>query len=181
MNTPKLSSAGRRHALMVTRARRLARPRIAPKAVASISCLVCEAVGELFALPLVRTAHVAPFIRVAAVPTTNPALIGVASRAGAFYHVYDLTRLMGAGEGQGGRLVMLRGSPAIALRVDEAIRVTDLVQLSDAGAVQIQAKHPAISGFARALQDDLFNGRTISLIDPDKLASDTAPGWVGGD
>jgi chemotaxis signal transduction protein len=181
MSTSKLSPAGRRHALLVTRARRLARPRKAPVAVASISCLVCEAAGELFAIPIGRAAHVAPFVRVAAIPTANPALIGVVSRAGAFYHVYDLTRLMGAGKGEGGRLVMLRGNPAIALRVDEVIRVADLVELSDIGAAQIQANHPAISGFVRTLQADLFNGRTISLIDPDKLASDTVPGWVGGD
>lgn len=181
MNSPKLSSTGRRHALLVTRARRLARPRKAPVTVASVSCLVCECAGELFGLPIARTAHVAAFARPATIPTSNPALIGVVPRAGAFYHVYDLTRLMGAGKGEGGRLVMLRGSPAIALRVDEAIRVADLVALADPGASQLQANYPAISGFARAVQSDLFNGRTISLIDPDKLASDTAPGWVEGD
>lgn len=181
MNSPKLSSAGRRHALLVARARRLARPRKAPSVVASISCLVCEAGGELFALPIERTAHVASFTRVAAIPTSNPALIGVASRAGLFYHVYDLTRLIGAGKGERGRLVMLRGSPAVALRVDEVIRVADLAALSDPGASQIQVNHPAVSSFVRALQADLFNGRVISLIDPDKFASDTAPSRVEGD
>lgn len=181
MNVPKLSSAGHRHALLVARARRLARPRKAPAVVASISCLVCEVAGELFALPIERAAHVAAFTRVAAIPTSNPALMGVASRAGLFYHVYDLTRLIGAGKGEGGRLVMLRGSPAVALRVDEVIRVADLAELSDLGASQIQVNHPAVSGFVRALQADLFNGRLISLIDPDKLASDTAPSRVEGD
>jgi len=181
MNAPKLSPAGRRHALLVARARRLARPRKAPPIVASVSCLVCEAAGELFALPIVRTAHVASFTRVAAVPTSNSALIGVTLRAGLFYHVYDLTRLIGAGKGEGGRLVMLRGSPAVALRVDEVIRVADLAEISDAGGSQIQVNHPAVSGFVRALQADLFNGRMISLIDPDKLASDIAPSRVEGD
>ncbi|RYG34918.1 MAG: chemotaxis protein CheW [Burkholderiales bacterium] len=181
MNTPKLSSVGRRHALLVARARRLARPRKDPPAIASITCLVCEAAGELFALPIARATHVAPFIRAASVPTSNPALIGVVARAGVFYHVYDLTRLVGAGKGEGGHMVMLRGSPAIALRVDEVLRVADLVGLSNSGASQLQANHPAISGFAHAVQADVFNGRTISLIDPDKLASDTAPSRVEGD
>jgi chemotaxis signal transduction protein len=181
MSTPKLSATGRRHALLVARARRLARPRKAPPAIASVSCLVCEAAGELFALPIARTAHVTSFVRIANIPTTNPSLIGVASRAGVFYHVYDLTRLVGAGKGEGGRLVMLRGAPPVALRVDEAIRVADLVEISATDASQIQANHPAVAGFARAAHADLFNGRTISLINPDKLASDTAPGRVEGD
>lgn len=182
MSTPKLSAAGRRHALLVTRARRLARPRKEAQRVASISCLVCEAGGELYGLPIIRTAYVAPFVRAAAIPTRNPALMGVASRGGIFYHVYDLARLVrGAGGGEGGRLVMLRGSPPIALRVDEAIRVADLVELSETDASQIQANHPAVAGFARALQADLFNERTISLINPDKLASESSPERVEGD
>ncbi len=182
MNSPKLSVAGRRHALLVARARRLARPRKAAPAVASISCLVCEAGDELYGLPIMRTAHVAPFVRAAAVPTRNPALIGVSSRAGVFYHVYDLATLMGVRSGgEGGRLVMLRGSPPVALRVNEAIRVADLVELPAADASQIQANHPAVTGFARAVQADLFNERTISLINPDKLASESTPERVEGD
>jgi chemotaxis signal transduction protein len=182
MSSPKLSQTGRRHALLTTRARRLARPRKAAAPVASISCLVCEAGGELYGLPIIRTAHVAPFVRAAAVPTHNPALIGVASRGGVFYHVYDLARLVGgAGAGEGGRLVMLRGNPPVALRVDEAIRVADLVELSGPEASQIQSNHPAVTGFARALQIDLFNGRMISLINPDKLASESSPERVEGD
>lgn len=181
MNTPKLSQVGRRHALLVARARRLARPRKAPPVVASISCLVCEAAGELFAIPVARAAHVAPFTRIAAIPTTNPALVGIVARAGVFYHVYDLTRLVGTGVGEGGRLVMLRGNPPIALRVDEVLRVADIVELSPADASQIQTNQTAVTGFARALQDDVFSGRTISLINPDKLASDAAPSSVEGD
>ena len=182
MSNPKLSPTGRRHALLVARARRLARPRNEAPAVASISCLVCEAGGELYGLPITRTAHVAPFVRVAAIPTRNPSLIGVASHVGVFYHVYDLARLVrGKVGGEGGRLVMLRGSPPIALRIDAALRVADLVQLSGADASQMQASHPAVTGFSRALQADLFNERAISLINPDKLASEFAPGRVEGD
>lgn len=181
MSTPKLSAAGRRHALLTARARRLARPRKAPPVIASMSCLVCDAAGELFALPILRAAHVTSFVRAASIPTANPALIGVVSRGGVFYHVYDMNRLIGAGAGHGGRLVMLHGNPHIALRVDEVVRVADLVEVSTKDASQMQASHPAVTGFARALQSDLFDGRIISLIDPDKLASDQLPVRVEGD
>ncbi len=182
MSSPKLSTTGRRHALLVTRARRLARPRKVAAPTASISCLICDAGGELYALPLSRMVRVAPFVRAAPVPTLNRALVGVASRAGVFYHVYDLARLVGSGTGgERGHLVMLRGLPPIALRVDQAIRVADVVALSAADASQMHTNHPAVTSFARALQAELFNGRTISLIDPDKLASEPAPGRVEGD
>lgn len=181
MSTPKLSEAGRRHALLTARARRLARPRKTPDPVASISCLVCETAGELYALPLSHMARVVPFTRPAPVPTSNSALIGVVSRMGIFYHVYDLARLVGgAGADARGHLVMLRGTPPIALRVDQAIRVADLVVLSEADTSQMRTNHLAVTGFARPLQHELFNERTISLIDPDKLAAGNAPSRVGG-
>lgn len=181
MSTPKLSEAGRRHALLVSRARRLARPRKAPVPVESISCLVCEAGGELCALPLDQIARVTPFIRPAPVPTDNLALIGVVGRAGIFYHVYDLGRLIRNADTQAhGHLVMLRGTPPVALRVDEAVRVADLVVLSQADTSQMRANHPAVTGFARPVQQGLFNERTISLIDPDRLAAGHASSRVGG-
>ena len=181
MSTPKLSEAGRRHALLVARARRLARPRKTPDPIESVSCLVCETGGELYALPLSQMARVTPFVRPAPVPTANPALIGVVSRAGIFYHVYDLDRLVGsAGTEARGHLVMLRGTPPIALRVDQAIRVADLVVLSQADTSQMQANHPAVTGFARPLQHGLFNERTISLMDTDRLVAGHASPRVGG-
>lgn len=176
-----LSSAGRRHAILTARARRLARPRQAQEAIASVSCLVCEAGGELFAIPMVRAARVAPESRPAQVPTSNRALLGVTARGGVFHQVYDLAILVGApSTGADGHFVMLRGSPPIALRVDRALRVADLVQLAPGDASHMPPRLPVISGFARPLQNDLFDGRVISLIDPDKLASDNVPGRVEG-
>jgi len=181
MSTSKLSEAGRRHALLVSRARRLARPRKAPDAIESVSCLVAETGNELYALPLSQMARVVPFVRPAPVPTTNAALLGVVSRAGIFYHVYDLGRLVGSANAEArGHLVMLRGSPPIALRVDEAIRVADLVVLSAADTSQMRASHPAVTGFARPVQSGLFDERTISLIDPDKLTAGHTLPRVGG-
>ncbi|MDP3493660.1 MAG: chemotaxis protein CheW [Hyphomonadaceae bacterium] len=181
MSNSKLSETGRRHALLVSRARRLARPRKVSEPIKSTSCLVCESAGELYALPLLQIARVVPFARISPVPTINPALVGVVSRAGSFYHVFDLARLLRAGDGaEGGHLVMLRGAPPIALRVDQALRVADLIELSPADTSQMRANHPAVTGFARPLQEGLFNERTISLIDPDKLVAEHAPLRVGG-
>ena len=178
----QLSSAGRRHALLVSRARRLARPRRTPDPVPTIRCLVCAAGLELFAIPLAQVARVAPTERPAPVPTSNPAFLGVIGRAGAFYQVYDLYRLLNAGEGGEARhVVMLRGPSAIALQVGEAIRVADIVELRPEDASSAETSHPAIKGFGRALEENLFDGRSVSLIDVNKLVSDRTAGRVEGD
>ncbi len=180
--SPKmLSAAGRRHAVLASRARQLARPRTMDMAVKTINCLVCEAAGELYALALLKIAKVTPTARLASVPASNPALVGVTARAGIFYHVYDLATLFGGRSSTDGHLVMLRGLPAMALRVDTAIRVTDLVQLDAAEAASLRAAHPSVAAFARAEREDLFGGRIISLIDPDKLAPTNVVGRVEGD
>lgn len=177
-----ISATARRHALLTGRARRLARPRKAALAVESISCLVCEAGQELFGLPLTRLVRVVPARRPAALPTSNAALVGVTGHAGVFYHVYDLARLVtGAASERGEHFAMLRGTPSVALRVDQAVRVAELVALDASETSRMRANHPAVSGFARAVQAELFEGRVISLIDPDKLASEHAPEGVEGD
>jgi chemotaxis signal transduction protein len=176
-----LSEAGRRHALLTARARRLARLRKTEAAVKTISCLICEAAGELYALPLLKIAKVSPSVRLASVPASNPALVGITSRAGVFFHVYDLARLVGGGAGKDGHLVMMRGSPALALRVDAALRVAEIVMLGAEESESLRARHFAVAGFARAENEELFEGRTISLIEPDKLAPAHATGRVEGD
>jgi chemotaxis signal transduction protein len=174
--------ANRREAILADRARRLARPRKAQVAVESVSCLVCEAGGDLFAIPVSRAARVMPARQTAAIPTSNPALIGITNRGGLFHHLYDLARLVGLEPvGSDGHFVMLRGSPAVALRVERALRVADLVPLTPNDAPQMQASQPCVTGYARPLQASLFEGRTIALVDPDKLAPDSGPGRVEGD
>lgn len=176
-----LSSAGRRHALLEARTRRLARRRDAAEKIVTVNCLVCEAGGQFYALPLTRIARVAPAMRPAPVPSANPALLGVTGRAGVFYHVYDLASLMGGTAGAAGHAVMLRGSSPIALHVEAALRVADLVMIGPDEAANLRATHPAVSGFARAIQNELFDGRILSLIDPDKLASAVEADRVEGD
>ena len=177
-----LSPAGRRHAILSSRTRRLARRRAAPEPVASVPSLVCEVSGQLFGFPLTRVARVLPAVRMASVPSSNPALLGVMSRAGLFYQVYDLALLAGAGGSKpDGHVVLLRRSGGIAFRVDRALRVADLVAASAADSPHLQGSNPITAGFARPLQPDLFEGRIIALIDSDKIAPDQAPGHVEGD
>lgn len=177
-----ISATARRHALLAGRARRLARPRTPPPAVETVRCLVCEAGKELYALPLDRLARVVPDRRFAAIPTANAALVGVTAHAGVFYHVYDLAKLITGGAADAGKhMALLRGAPAVALRIDEALRVADLVMLEDVATSQMRANHPAVTGFGQAMQAELFEGRAISLIDPDKLASESAPENLEGD
>lgn len=177
-----MSVAARRHAVLTGRARRLARPRKPASAAPSTSCLVCEAGQELFGLPLQRLVRIVPARRAASVPTSNPALIGVTGHGSIFYHVYDLASLVtGVASDLGQHFVLLRGTPPVALRVALAVRVADLVMLDASETPHMRANHPAVSGYARAMQTDLFEGRVISLIDPDKLASEQAPEDVEGD
>lgn len=179
--SPPLSQAGRRHAILASRTRRLARPRGAGIVVPFVTCLVCEAGGELFGVPLVRLSRVVSAGQLAVVPSSNPALVGVTGRAGIFYHVYDLARLTSDGSvGPEGHFAMLRGSPPIALSVDRAVRVADLATLTPAEASHMQARGPAVSGFARPLQAELFEGRIISMIDPDRLVADDVRDQVEG-
>jgi chemotaxis signal transduction protein len=170
----------RRHALLGARTRRLATSRKPPPPVASVSCLVCQTDGALYGIPLARVGRIAPFRTASPAPTNNPALIGVAGRSGVFYHVCDLSLLAGASaQGEGGHLVMLRGrQPALALRVDEAVRVADVVELSADAASQMRPAHPVVKGFARALQTELFEGQAISLLDVDQLLSVETDGQI---
>lgn len=182
----QLSQAGRRHAILQARARRLARPRDTGERKQTISCLLCEAGGQLYAMPLTRIARVSASVRPAAVPTSNRALLGVTGRAGVFYHVYDLATLVGVGAGSGGYLVMLRGAPPVGLQVDNTLRVAEMVALDATEAANLRPGHPVVTGFVRFAQNETSDRqttgeRTISFIDPDKLASLASTGRVEGE
>lgn len=182
--TNGISSVGKRHAILGARARRLARPRDNGEQEVTISCLVCEAGPSLYALPLTSLARVTPFQRAAPAPSSNPALLGAIARGGVFYHVFDLTGLLtgGVGKREGGHVAMLRGgAPALALRIDRAERVTDLIELPATATSQMGASHPAIKGYLRPVEAGLFDGRTIALVDVEVLTSDARRGRDEGE
>ncbi len=176
------ASVRKRHAVLGARARRLARPRKTPAAVASINCLICEAGGALYGVPLAQALRVMPYINAAPAPASDPALLGVVGRSGVFYHVFDLARLAGGGgKVAGGHVVLLRGgAPAVALRVDAAVRVAHLVMLGADEAPAQDAKG-FVTGLARALQPDILEGRAVSLLDINQFTSGVAHGREEGD
>lgn len=178
---PTLSAAGRRHALLGARARSLARPRRQAEPIASIACIVCEVGGALYGVPLASALRVAPAQNIAPAPSSNPSLVGIFGHAGAFYFVFDLGLLTGGSPAPNGSLILLRsGQSAMALRVEQVLRVADLALLSPDAASGMQAAHAAVSGFARPVQD-LFGGRIIALVDPQKLSSEDSGGRTQGD
>lgn len=180
--TPK-GAAGlrRRSAILAARTQALARSRRPKPPPPTVSCLVCEVDGDLFALPATSVARVSPEGTTSAAPTRNAAISGVAVVAGAIHHVIDLRRLAkraetDAEEGRGrGHFVQLRGAVApTALRVDRAETVIDLVQLAPGEVSGLAPAHAGVSGFARALAADSFPGRVIALLDPYQLAAGPA-------
>jgi chemotaxis signal transduction protein len=164
----------RRRITLTARARALARPRKTAHTVASVASIVCEVGDGLYALPLASTKRVVPFERAAPVPTGNAALLGVIGLSGAFYHVYDLGALIGSGAGGGaGHVILLKGEArGIAIRTDRVLGVADLVELAPDAASRMRAIHPAVTAFVRSTSAELFKGRVISLLDPERLTSD---------
>jgi chemotaxis signal transduction protein len=132
---------------------------------------------------LVGTKRIAPFRGAAPVPTSNPALLGVLASAGVFYQAYDLGKLLGDSAGAPeGHVIFLRDrSPGIAIRVDRVLGVANLVELGSDASTRMRAVHPAVTAFVRPLDRDAFDGRTISLLDTDQLASESREDRLEGD
>ncbi len=162
----------RRHAILSARTRRLARPRLQADPPPTVLCLVCEADGELYALPAARVARVTPESVTSFTPSRSAQLAGIAVVAGAIHHIVDLRVAAGKARAQDeGHFVQLRGAGVqTALRVDRAEDVLDLIMLSADEVSGAAPTHAAVTGFARALNANKFSGRTIALLDPDHLA-----------
>jgi hypothetical protein len=106
---------------------------------------------SLFAIDVAAVAAVIPFSGCALVPTREAACLGVIGRAGRFYSVIGLRRLLGPAEAAdgGGRpahLLLLRGAaPYLALAVDRVL-----------GRFDLPAEGPALE----------LDGRLVALFDP---------------
>ncbi len=92
--------------------------------------LILWSLGEsLFGTEVSAIAAVIPFAGCARVPTREAACLGVIGRAGRFYSVIGMRRLLGlsGGERQPGHLLLLRGAaPFLALAVDRVLGRFDL-------------------------------------------------------
>lgn len=92
--------------------------------------LVWSAADSLFGTDVAAVAAVIPFAGCAWVPTREPACLGVIGRAGRFYSVICMRRLLGLtaeGEGRPGHLLLVRGAaPHLALAVDGVLGRLDI-------------------------------------------------------
>jgi hypothetical protein len=97
--------------------------------------LIIWSLGEsLFGTEVVAVAAVIPFAGCARVPTRQAACLGVIGRAGRFYSVIGMRRLLSlAGDSEPRHLLLLRGAaPFMALAVDRVLGRFDLAAGGDA-------------------------------------------------
>jgi hypothetical protein len=147
----------RRTAALATRPPRAS----GPAREARRAWIVWSAGESLFGIDVGAIAAVIPFGGCASVPTREPACLGVIGRAGRFYSVIDMRRLLGLatadperGGGQRpGHLLLLRGAaPYLAMGVDRVLGRFDL------------------AGGGATLE---FDGRLVAYFDPaDRLKPD---------
>ncbi len=115
--------------------------------------LIIWSLGEtLYGTDVAAVASVFPFAGCAWVPTREPACLGVIGRAGRFYSVIGMRRLLGAAAGTTpGHLLLLRGpAPHLALAVDRVL-----------GRFDLPAKGPALE----------LEGRLVAVVDRTALMS----------
>jgi hypothetical protein len=117
--------------------------------------LIIWSLGDsLYGIEVAAVAAVIPFAGCARVPTREAACLGVIGRAGRFYSVIGLCRLLGApvAETPPLHLLLLRGAaPYLALAVDRVLGRFDL--LADGAAPEL-------------------DGRLVALFDPaERLAA----------
>jgi chemotaxis signal transduction protein len=127
-------------------------PRGGAQAPQLLQARIVWSLGDsLYAIDVAAVAAVIPFAGCALVPTREAACLGVIGRAGRFYSVIGLRRLLGvaeadAGGGRPGHLLLLRSSaPYLALAVDRVL-----------GRFDLPAEGPAPE----------IDGRLVALFDP---------------
>jgi hypothetical protein len=139
----------RRTAMLATRPGRARRLPEAPRQ----SVIVWSLDASLYSSAVATVAAVIAFAGCAPVPTREAACIGVIGRAGRFYSVIDLRRLMGGGapDVAPAHLLLLSGAaPYVALAVDRVL-----------GRFDCPAAQPAFD----------LDGRLVAAFDPADLLS----------
>jgi hypothetical protein len=151
--------AERAAAILDRRTRALAERQVRAEATAAAvrRALVVAAVGQsLLGIDIADIAAVIPFEGCAAMPMRDPAVLGVIGRAGRFYSVVGLRRLLSVAvsdddgsDGSSAHLLLLRGgAPHLALAVDRVI-----------GRFDLAGSGPSFD----------LDGRLVALFDPETL------------
>jgi chemotaxis signal transduction protein len=116
--------------------------------------LIIWALGDsLFGTEVATVAGVIPFAGCARVPTREPACLGVIGRAGRFYSVIDMRRLLGlaASDTRPRHLLLLHGgAPHLALAVDDVLGRFDLAAPSLGSAPALSFEGRLVAPFAAA-------------------------------
>ena len=133
--------------------------------------LVCGSGRERFGIPVEEVAEVLPAQKCVPVPDASPALIGLFGRGGRLVSVIDLATALGlepatADEGQ--HFVLLRREqPQVALRVERAFAVSEILPLTGAEAAGF--RNDAVTGYARPAAEMADRDETLSLLDTERL------------
>lgn len=170
-----MSAEERARHLLDERTERLARRSSdADEAAATARVLVCHVGPEYYGLPLAAVAEVLPFRTPMPVPGGPAGLIGVLGRGGHLVSVIDLGAAIGQAsassdaEPENQHVVLLRREqPRVALRVDRALGVEDVLPLTAEEAREFRME--AVVGYAKSQSGFADQDRVLSLLDVDRL------------
>ena len=106
------------------------------------------------------------------VPDGPPALIGLFGRSGRLVSVIDLALALGiepaSTDEQSHHFVLLRRNhPQVALRVERAYAVADILPLTGEEATSFRSD--AVTGYARLPIGPAAQSETLSMLDPERL------------
>lgn len=134
--------------------------------------LVCGAGRERFGLPIDAVAEVLPSQKCMPVPDGPPALIGLFGRSGRLVSVIDLALALGlepsSADNEDQHFILLRrDQPLVALRVERAYTVADILPLSGEEAAGFRSD--AVTGYGKVQAGLADQDETLSLLDPERL------------
>jgi purine-binding chemotaxis protein CheW len=134
--------------------------------------LVCGAGRERFGLPIETIAEVLPPQKCMPVPDGPPALIGLFGRSGQLVSVVDLALALGlevaSQEGESTHFILLRReTPRVALRVERAHEVTDIIPLTGEEAAGF--RNDAVTGYGKTQSGPDDQDEPVSLLDVERL------------
>ncbi|WP_114943119.1 chemotaxis protein CheW [Microvirga calopogonii] len=141
-------------------------------AEALLRALVCGTGGERFGLPVETVAEVLPPQKCMPVPDGPPALIGLFGRGGRLVSVIDLALALGlepsSAENENQHFVLLRREqPQVALRVERAYAVEDILPLTGDDATGF--RNDAVTGYGKLPSGPDGQDETLSLLDTERL------------
>jgi purine-binding chemotaxis protein CheW len=140
--------------------------------------LVCGTGRERFGLPIEAVAEVLPPQKCMPVPDGPPALIGLFGRSGLVVSVIDLALALGleatSSEDEYAHFILLRREqPQVALRVERAYAVTDILPLTGEEAAGF--RNDAVTGYGKTRSGPADQDEIVSLLDIERLLRSFLP------